>query len=123
MRAPTRVASPRAVCRHRVTGGGRSLLDWVRLSPLMDLTAGSHGVVVGLIDGPVAGDHPDFAKSSLRSRSGNPADCTVHDAVFTSTMPTNPALLAVHGSYLHEYLPCKAVGRGRYVYLTKGEGG
>ena len=33
-------------------------LDMVKLKPLMDRTAGIREIAVGLIDGPVAIDHP-----------------------------------------------------------------
>lgn len=46
----------------------------------MDVTAGSPEVAVGLIDGPVAVDHPDFARHSMRTLPGRRAACTVHDA-------------------------------------------
>ena len=35
-------------------------LDLVKLSQLMQLTSGKPEVVIGLIDGPVAVDHPDL---------------------------------------------------------------
>ena len=69
----------RSGCTARGERGGSHPLEQVRLSLLMDLTAGSSEVVVGLIDGPVAVDHPDFAKQSVRTLPGNPAACTVHD--------------------------------------------
>src|SRR4051812_8743896 len=52
-------------------------LDLVRLPPLMALTSGDPGVVVGLLDGEVAFDHPDLAAGSVRrlgkSREANDA--------------------------------------------------
>ncbi len=45
----------------------RSPLDVVSLSRLMERTAGRREVVVGLIDGPVATDHPDLAAENIRS--------------------------------------------------------
>lgn len=45
----------------------------------MELTAGSPGVVVGVIDGPVAGDHPDLTADSIQALPGRPAACSVHD--------------------------------------------
>ena len=45
----------------------RSPLDVVSLSRLMERTAGRPEVVVGLIDGPVAANHPDLATESIRS--------------------------------------------------------
>jgi subtilisin family serine protease len=43
------------------------VLDLVRLTQLMDLTAGRPEVVIGLIDGPVIIDHPDLVSSSIRA--------------------------------------------------------
>jgi subtilisin family serine protease len=45
----------------------RSPLDAVNLSRLMERTAGRPEVVVGLIDGPVAADHPELATENIRS--------------------------------------------------------
>lgn len=42
------------------------VLDLVRLSPLMECTRGAPEISIGLIDGPVARDHPDFAAGSIR---------------------------------------------------------
>jgi subtilisin family serine protease len=47
----------------------RSPLNVVNLSRLMERTAGRPEVVVGLIDGPVAADHPDLASENIRSLS------------------------------------------------------
>src|SRR5262245_58126344 len=44
-----------------VSEGVMSPLDLVRLGPLMERTAGRPEIKVGLIDGPVALTHPDFA--------------------------------------------------------------
>ncbi|MBN3816750.1 S8 family serine peptidase [Paraburkholderia sp. Se-20369] len=41
-------------------------LDLVKLSALMEMTSGRPSTVIGLIDGPVATDHPDFALSHIR---------------------------------------------------------
>ena len=41
-------------------------IDLVRLTALRDRTGGSPDVVVGLIDGPVAVDHPDLANENIR---------------------------------------------------------
>jgi subtilisin family serine protease len=43
-----------------------SPLDLLRLTPLMERTGGTPEVGVGLIDGPVAVNHPDLAGSHLR---------------------------------------------------------
>ena len=44
-------------------------LDVVRLSPLMSRSRGLPQVVVAIIDGPVAQDHPDFSGSAIRAIS------------------------------------------------------
>jgi subtilisin family serine protease len=44
-------------------------IDLVQLAPLMKLTRGIPGVVVGLIDGPVALDHPDLSETAWRTIS------------------------------------------------------
>jgi hypothetical protein len=45
-------------------------LELVTLSPLMARTAGHPEVAIGLIDGPVAIDHPDLEKESVREVPG-----------------------------------------------------
>jgi subtilisin family serine protease len=45
---------------------GRSALDAVNLTALMEQSAGKPEVVVGLIDGSVAATHPDLATESIR---------------------------------------------------------
>lgn len=46
-------------------------LNLVRLSPLMELTTGRPEVRIGLIDGPVALDHPGLRSESIRPLAGN----------------------------------------------------
>ena len=50
-----------------------NLLELVRLTPLMRLTHGRPDVVIGLIDGPVATNHPDLATSNIREMPGSQA--------------------------------------------------
>jgi subtilisin family serine protease len=45
-------------------------LDLVKLTALMELTSGRAETRVGLIDGPVAMDHPDFASENIRALPG-----------------------------------------------------
>jgi len=40
-------------------------LDLVKLAPLMERTSGSRDVTIGLIDGPVAVDHPELARPNI----------------------------------------------------------
>jgi subtilisin family serine protease len=45
-------------------------LNLVRLAQLMDLSDGRPEIVLGLIDGPVAMDHPDLAGGTIREAPG-----------------------------------------------------
>src|SRR6185437_15563196 len=50
--------------------------DLVGLSPLMARTVGRPEIPIGLIDGPVAVDHPDLAAENIREVPGKlPAAC------------------------------------------------
>jgi subtilisin family serine protease len=51
-------------------------LDLVNLSPLMERTTGRADLVVALIDGPVAGGHPDLVGGSIRGVAGHEASCS-----------------------------------------------
>ena len=52
-------------------------LGIVKLPALMERSIGKPEVRIGLIDGPVAIEHPDLASESLREVSGrNGATCT-----------------------------------------------
>ena len=48
-----------------------SPLDLVRLSDLMKRSQGRPEIMVALIDGPVAVDHPDLAGATIREIPGN----------------------------------------------------
>lgn len=41
-------------------------VDLVKLTQLMELTSGRPEVLIGLVDGPVAMDHPDLARENIR---------------------------------------------------------
>jgi subtilisin family serine protease len=57
--------------------GSGATLDLVRLRPLLDETAGSPDVRIGLIDGPVDRHHPGFAGANVRDVSPRVAsDCS-----------------------------------------------
>jgi hypothetical protein len=45
-------------------------LDLVNLTALMERTSGSPDVMVGLIDGPIAVNHPDLTEVNLRELPG-----------------------------------------------------
>jgi subtilisin family serine protease len=51
------------------------ILELVGLPTLMAMTSGRQDVVVGLLDGPVALDHPELAGASIREISGVPGRC------------------------------------------------
>ena len=51
-------------------------LDLVNLTPLMKQTSGNPEITVGLIDGPVALDHPELANANIRFLSRNASDVT-----------------------------------------------
>src|SRR5262249_49484770 len=46
-------------------------LDLVNLTPLMERTSGRPDVTIGLIDGPVAMNHPEFASQHIHELPGN----------------------------------------------------
>lgn len=50
--------------------GSSNPLDLVNLTALMELTGGRPEVKVGLIDGPVAIDHPDLTRENIQEISG-----------------------------------------------------
>jgi subtilisin family serine protease len=50
--------------------GIRAYFDLVRLTPLLERTRGTSEITVGLIDGPVAIDHPDLATENIRQVPG-----------------------------------------------------
>lgn len=55
-------------------------LDLVRLTPLMDREAGRTDIVIGLLDGPVAVNHPDLVTAHLRTVPGSVAACGQADS-------------------------------------------
>jgi subtilisin family serine protease len=59
--------------------GHRPVLPWdlVGLGPLIASTSGRSEVGVGLIDGPVAVDHPDLASEMIRALPGRQTSCTL----------------------------------------------
>src|SRR5215216_404531 len=45
-------------------------LELVKLTPLMERSGGRPELAIGLIDGPVALDHADLSRASIRAVSG-----------------------------------------------------
>lgn len=72
-------------------------LDLVNLSALMKQSTGSPEIRIGLIDGPVATDHPDLAENNIRPISGKlSVACT-----------TANSLACQHGTFVAGVLSAK----------------
>ncbi len=57
-------------------------LELVKLDRLMERSSGRSEIVIGLIDGPVARDHPDLAGSNVREVPGKQsASCSLSNSV------------------------------------------
>jgi hypothetical protein len=52
-------------------------LDVVKLKPLMERTSGRPEIMIGLIDGPVAINHPDLVDADIREIPGTLAGTCV----------------------------------------------
>lgn len=52
----------------------------VRLGALLAMTSGRPEIAIGLIDGPVAWDHPDLVSTNIRELSGAAGACTRPDS-------------------------------------------
>jgi hypothetical protein len=46
------------------------VLDLVTLTPLMERTRGRPEIAIGLVDGPIVKDHPDFEGQNIRELPG-----------------------------------------------------
>lgn len=68
----------------------RAALDLVGLTPLMKVTSGSSEVAIGLIDGPVATNHPDLASQALTGIGPSRAAACSHGA----------SAACAHGTYV-----------------------
>ena len=64
-------------------------LEMVNLASVMTLTSGRPEIVIGLIDGPVAMDHPDLTRGSLREVLGMQSKCN-----------QNMSAACLHGTYI-----------------------
>jgi subtilisin family serine protease len=77
-----------------VIGSGRQIfmdaLELVKLSTLMERSSGCAEIVVGLIDGPVALDHPDF----------DDADIRVTPRELRSSCTRNNSAACLHGTFV-----------------------
>jgi subtilisin family serine protease len=73
-------------------------LDLVKLTPLMERTRGNPQITIGLIDGPVALNHPDLSNANIRMVKGYAA----------CGQPPSPACL--HGTFVAGILCAKRGG-------------
>lgn len=74
-----------------------SHLDLVTLPPLMERTRGRSEVVVGLLDGPVATNHPDLANENIREIPGS----------LSGTCTQNDSAACMHGTFVAGILCAK----------------
>ncbi len=72
-------------------------LDLVKLPALMELTRGRPEIVVGLIDGPVAMNHPDLASGNIREVPGSLQGTCAHAN----------SVVCIHGTFIAGILCAK----------------
>ncbi len=72
-------------------------LDLVNLTPLMERTSGRSEIKVGLIDGPVAMDHPDLAGQNIREVAGK----------FAGACSRASSVACMHGTFVAGILCAK----------------
>ena len=72
-------------------------LDLVKLKGLMELTAGRPEIKVGLIDGPVALDHPDLEKENIHEIPG----------MLSATCALASSAACMHGTFVAGILSAK----------------
>lgn len=72
-------------------------LDLVNLTPLMERTSGRPEIIVGLIDGPVAINHPDLARKNIREMPGR----------LSSTCTQASSAACLHGTFVAGILSAK----------------
>ncbi|GHO98907.1 hypothetical protein KSF_089550 [Reticulibacter mediterranei] len=65
-------------------------LDLVKLTTLMELTSGRPEIVIGLMDGPVAANHPALAGENIRGIPGS----------LSSTCTPNNSAACMHGTFV-----------------------
>ncbi len=53
-------------------------LDLVKLAALMERTSGTPDIMVGLLDGPVATNHPNLARAHIQVLPGGPSGTCTH---------------------------------------------
>src|SRR6266403_6493 len=67
---------------NRIRRPKMNYLDQIKLTALMNLTAGSSEIPIGMIDGPIATDHSDLAVENIHEISGKSGmACTRSDSI------------------------------------------
>ena len=85
-------------------------LDLVKLTPLMNRTSGRHDVTIGLIDGPVAINHPELASQHIREIPGNGSGaCTQANS-----------MACLHGTFIAGILSAKRNSSAPAVLIDYG---
>ena len=87
------VATLTPVNRRGTTG----YLDLIRLTPVLERSSGKPEIKIGLIDGPVAIDHPDFATENIREVPGE----------FAGTCALSSSAACKHGTFVAGILVAK----------------
>jgi subtilisin family serine protease len=99
-------------------------LDLVKLPALMHLTIGRPDIVVGLIDGPVAMNHPDLVSANIRQIPGSSQGTCAQATSFACIHGTFIAgiLCAKSGSIAPAICPgCTLLVRPIFLAATSGE--
>ena len=121
MQPSTTRASPAA---HGVRPARRRAgLDLVGLTPLMEVTSGSSEVAIGLIDGPVATNHPDLAAQAVTGIGPGRAAACGHGASVACAYGTYVAgiLIARRSSHAPAICPdCVLLVRPIFLEATTG---
>jgi subtilisin family serine protease len=103
---------------------GQSTLDLVNLTALMERTAGRPEVKIGLIDGPVAIQHPDLAGAHLHEISGRSISAACAQANSTACLHGTfvaGILFARRNSQAPAICPaCTLVVRPIFTEMTSG---
>ncbi len=98
-------------------------LDMVGLTPLMEVTSGSSEVAIGLIDGPVATNHPDLAAQAVTDIGPGRAAACSHGASIACAHGTYVAgiLIARRSSHTPAICPdCVLLVRPIFLEATTG---
>jgi subtilisin family serine protease len=102
-----------------------TVLELVRLPPLMARTTGRSEVAIGLIDGPVAKDHPDFESRNIRQLPGGGGGACARLGSAACRHGTFVAgmLLAKRGSAAPAICPgCSLLVRSIFPEINSGNG-